>query len=253
MSKKQEKNENNTISLNDLLSKLKSFDNLNNNWDNIFKFCINYFTQYNYSLSIINVVKKMHSNKILFILIFLIISWFWSNILLQIVYYFMLIDSIIISLLILQNNSINSNSRRLGKNIILIAMTTFNLIGGILSMFLLSFIYMEYSKFINRIIFKFIKFFLKLLGNIFPPVYILYPDIKLFNFDDPDMTIVDNKNKQDYNKYSCYNLLNSDSSDDNEKKINYKNIYNSKLNTSFPSISTIKHKKIKKNKKNKKY
>lgn len=115
----------------------------------------------------------------------------------------MLIDSLIISLLVLQNNSINTNSRRLAKNVILIALSSINLIGGILTLLLVSFIYMEYSKFFGRLIFKFIKFIIKIIGNIFPPVYLLYPDIKLFSFEEPDMTIyTDDYTKiQKYKKY----------------------------------------------------
>jgi hypothetical protein len=189
----------------------------------------------------------------------------------------MLIDSLIISLLVLQNNCIESNSRRLAKNVILIALTTTNLIGGIMTLLLVTFIYMEYSKFIGRLIFKFIKFIIKIFGNIFPPLYLLYPDIKLFNFEDPDMTIRSDKNNIKHKKH--INLLkpsssesDSDSSSDSNSNSDLqsttksekikKNIKQCKkinkqkkiIDSTYPTISTIKYNIFKNNKfkKNKK-
>jgi hypothetical protein len=218
MAKKNTKNINNSNT--NFLDNFKLFNKFNDKWDIIFDFCINYFNQYNYSKNIINSVKTIHSNKSLCILFFLLISWFWSNFILNIVFCFMLIDSLIISLLILQNNCILTNSRRLAKNVILIALTSINLIGGILTLLMVSFIYMEYSKFIGRLLFKFIKFIIKIFGSIFPPIYLLYPDIKLFNFDDPDITISD---KINHKKNKILNLKSSDSnSSDSDESISLK-------------------------------
>jgi len=171
------------------LNNFVSFNKINEKWDNLFNFILRYFKQYNYSKTIINFVELIYLNKTICIFVFLFVSWFWSNLLLNFIYYFMLVDSMILSLLVLQNNSPNTNSRRLCKNTILLALTRLNVIGSMISLLMIMFIYMEYSKFINRIIFKFLKFILKIIGNIFPPITMLYPDIKLFNFDDPDMTI----------------------------------------------------------------
>ena len=213
---------------NNFLLKFKLLNKFNENWDIIFNFCINYFNQNNYSKNIVKVVKTIHSNKSFCLILFILASWFWSNLILNFFYCFMLIDSLIISLLILQNNCVEINSRRLAKNVILITLTTMNLIGGIMTLLLVSFVYMEYSKFIGRLIFKFIKFIIKIFGNIFPPIYLLYPDIKLFNFEDPDMTIVSNKNNKHKNLIkttssfsdsdSETNLNLSDSSVQSEKK-----------------------------------
>lgn len=191
-----------------LLYNFKLFNKFNDKWDIIFNFCINYFYQNKYSKNIINTAKTIHSNKSFCLIIFLLASLFRPNLILNFFYNFMLIDSLIISLLILQNNCVNINSRRLAKNVILIALSSINLIGGILTLGLVSFIYMEYSKFLGRLIFKFIKFIIKIIGNIFPPVYLLYPDIKLFNFEDSDMTIHSDKPNKKH-----INLLKASSSD----------------------------------------
>jgi hypothetical protein len=244
---------------NNFLLKFKLLNKLNENWDLIFNFCINYFNQNNYSKNIVKVVRTIHSNKSFCLILFILASWFWSNLILNFFYCFMLIDSLVISLLILQNNCVEINSRRLAKNVILITLTTMNLIGGIMTLLLVSFVYMEYSKFIGRLIFKFIKFIIKIFGNIFPPIYLLYPDIKLFNFEDPDMTIVSNKNNKHINLIkptSSDSDSYSDSSVQSEKKNkkkykkhnkkiikkkSKKNKLTSNNESTFPTISTIKY------------
>ena len=261
---KQNKQNNNletNVIKNNFLSSFKLFNKFNDKWDIVFNFCINYFYQNNYSKTLINVVKTIHYNKSFCLIFFLLASWFWSNLILNFFYCFMLIDSLVISLLVLQNNCININSRRLAKNVILIALCSINLIGGILTLLLVSFIYMEYSKFFGRLIFKFIKFIIKIIGNIFPPIYLLYPDIKLFNFEEPDMTIHQDKhNKNNKNNKKHINLLKPSSSDSSSsdsslsdslkleknnknnktKKFNNKKI--KKNNSAYPTISTIKYK-----------
>ena len=183
--KKQNNNNNN------FLTNFKLFNKFNTNWDTIIIFCINYFQQNNYSKNIINVVKTIQSNKSFCLMFFMLISWLWSSLILNFIYYFMFVDSLIIALLILQNNCIEINSRRLAKNLILMTLTSLKLIGNMLTLLLVLFIYMEYSKFIGRLIFKFIKFFIKIIGNIFPPIYLLYPNIKLFNSSAPENIYID--------------------------------------------------------------
>lgn len=259
----QKKSNNANKSHNNFLTNFKLFNKLNNKWDIIFNFCINYFQQNNYSKGVVNFVKTIQSNKSFCFIIFVLLSWFWSSLVLNFVYYFMLIDSLIISLLILQNNCVENNSRRLAKNIILITLTTMNIIGGMLTLLMVLFIYMEYSKFVGRLIFKLIKFFIKIMGNVFPPIYLLYPDIKLFNFEDPDMTIRDDSNKKNIKLFkpsssdsftsSATNSSNSsDTSDTSDTKFRSKKtvknniiktnkIKKTKLGSSFPTISTIKY------------
>jgi len=254
---KSEKNKQNinsepNVINNNFLSSFKLFNKFNDKWDIVFNFCINYFYQNNYSKTIINLVKTIHFNKPFCLIFFLLASWFWSNLILNFFYCFMLIDSLIISLLVLQNNCVNLNSRRLAKNVILIALCYINLIGGILTLLLVSFIYMEYSKFFGRLIFKFIKFIIKIIGNIFPPVYLLYPDIKLFNFEEPDMTIhTDKHNKKHINLLKPSSSDSSSDSSKLEKKKVKNNKYNKtkkfnnkkykKSNSTYPTISTIKY------------
>lgn len=188
-----------------IIKYFNSIKKINEKWDIYFNFLINYFKKNENTIFIVNILKNIHNNKLLCFFIFLGLSWLCSNLLLCFIYYFMLVDSLILSLLILQNNLINKNSRRLCKNIILIFLTKMNIIGNMIILFLIMFIYMEYSKFINRIIFKFIKFILKLIGNAIPIIYLLYPDMGLFNFDDPDMTLNTDKYKDSYYKTSKAN------------------------------------------------
>jgi len=274
---------------NNFLSNFKLFNSFDKKWDIVFNFCIGYFSQNNYSNNIINFVKTIHSNKSFCLILFVLASWFWSNLLLSLFYCFMLIDSLVISLLILQNNCVETNSRRLAKNVILISLTSMNLIGGIMTLLLVSFIYMEYSKFIGRLIFKFIKFLIKIFGNIFPPIYLLYPDIKLFNFEDPDMTIRSDKKENIKHKnimkpsssdsesnYDSGHYSESDSDSDSDSESDSKSNSSSvhqkkntkqkikkhkkKFDSTYPTISTIKYdvfkdkifEKNNKNKKNKK-
>lgn len=258
------KSNNISNSHNNFLTNFKLYNKFNTGWDIMFTFCINYFQQNNYSKKIVNIVKTIQTNKSFFLIIFILGSWFWSGLVLNIVYYFMLCDSLIISLLVLQNNCVGTNSRRLAKNIILMALTGMNVIGGMLTLLMVSFIYMEYSKFVGRIIFKLIKFFIKIIGNVFPPIYLLYPDIKLFNFEDPDMTISDSSNKKNIKlfkpsssssssssspSFSSPSFSSSSSSDKKyiipkNKKTKKNHIKTNKIkkikqNSTFPTISTI--------------
>ena len=258
----QKKSDNANKSHNNFLTNFKLFNKFNTKWDIVFNFCINYFQQNNYSKNVINYVKTIQSNKSFCLIIFILASWFWSSLVLNFVYYFMLIDSLIISLLVLQNNCVETNSRRLAKNIILISLTFMNIIGGILTLLMVSFIYMEYSKFVGRLIFKLIKFFIKIMGNVFPPIYLLYPDIKLFNFEDPDMTICDElclnkKNIKLFKPSSSDSFISgasraSRASSSTHTKFRSKQIVKNnviktnkikktKLASSFPTISTIKY------------
>ena len=173
-----------------------SINKLNEKWELFFNFLFTNIKKYKWCEHFIEYFKIIYKNKIFFILFIILTGWYWSSLLLKILYLFMLIDSLVISLLVLQNKSININSRRLCKNVILIFMTNINLIGGMFSLLMMIFMYMEYSKLINRIIFKFIKFSFKLISNFIPFINVIYPQIKFLNFEDPDNTIYsDLKNK----------------------------------------------------------
>lgn len=202
------------------VTQLNAINKLNEKWEMFFAFLFKNIKKYTWSEHIIEYLKTIYSNKMFCIFFIILISWFWSNLLLKLLYVFMLIDSIVMSLLVLQNNSININSRRLCKNVILMFMININLIGDILSLLLIIFIYMEYSKLINRIIFKFIKFIFKLLSNFIPYINTIYPQIKNLNFEDPDNTIyTDSKAESDLKYFS-----------DSESEIQIKKKYKNKLN-----------------------
>lgn len=226
---------------NNYLDNFVSVKILNDKWNNLFNFFILYFENYHYSRLIINIIKTIHLNKFFVLAVFLLSSWYWSNLILKIICNFMLVDSIIISLLVLQNNSVIYNSRRLCKNIILYSMGLFNLIGGMINLLMIIFIYLEYSKFINRLVFKIIKFIIKIIGGFFPPIYLLYPDIKLFNFDDPDITIRYEKN-YDSNYNSNYDSdyssnLSISSTSESSKSYNFKYINKNKIKNNDKSKS----------------
>ena len=189
-----------------VLDRFAFLGHINDKWDEIFDFTIKYFIHNRYSEFVIKMIKSIKNNKIIFWMLFIVASWYWSQLLLGLFYLLMLFDSIILSLLVIQNNSISSNARRLSKNVILIALTSLNLIGGILSLLAVIFIYMEWSKGINILVFKTIKFVLKTIGNFFPGIYLMYPGIQLFSFDESDMTIKSNSNNHKINKKSKNNV-----------------------------------------------
>lgn len=233
---------NNKSEKNNYLNNFVMVNKFNEKWNILFNFFIVYFKHYKYSDLLVNLIKNIQSNKNVFILFFIFVSWFWSNLLLSFICNFMLADSIIISLLILQNNSVNHNSRRLCKNIILIALANF--VGGMITLLMIIFVYLEYSKLINRILFKIIKFIIKIIGYIFPPIYLLYPDIKLFNFDDPDNTIESKINS------SCSSEIKIGSK--HVKNINVKFVpinKNKKKNANTNTNANKNYIKLKKNKK----
>lgn len=216
-------------------TKFIAINKLNDNWNFFYNFIINYINNNN-KIPIMNMLGKIiltiQNNKILTTILFIIISWLWSNILLKILFYFLIIDSTIISLLVLQNSEIFTNSRRLCKNVILIGLICFNVIGGLFSLLTMLFIYMEYSKFINRILFKLLKFSLKTVGNICPLIYCFYPQIELLSFENPDMTIITQEadinniiDLHDINNFDNNHIENSNKN----KKLNYlKNNLNKK-------------------------
>lgn len=106
---------------------------------------------------------------------------------------------------------------------------------------------MEYSKFINRILFKIIKFIIKTISSIFPSICYFYPDIKLFNFEDPDTTLKSDELKK-FNKknYSKNTILDNSNLSDSE----YSNISESSNKSDTPIITKINSNKKKINHKN---
>jgi len=172
----------------------------------------------------IPIIKFLCSNKLLLSALILGLSYFFSNFICKVINFFLLFDSIILSLLIIQNKSLIINSRRLAKNILLLSMLYFKLIGSMLSFLLIIFIYSEYSKFINRLIFKIIKFFILIISNKLPFIIDLYPQINEMNFIDSDLT-TSNIISDDFNKFKNNLKKKSFSSSSIEEKIIMKKKY----------------------------
>jgi hypothetical protein len=103
-------------------------------------------------------------------------------------------------------------------------MLYFKLIGSMLSFLLIIFIYSEYSKFINRLIFKIIKFFILIISNKLPFIIDLYPQINEMNFIDSDLT-TSNIISDDFNKFKNNLKKKSFSSSSIEEKIIMKKKY----------------------------
>jgi len=170
--------------------------------NNMFKF----ITEYNSNIGYIcnNFIDFLNKNKINFLipifnfildnkglifLILIVLAYYYSKFILFFLNLFLLFDSIILSLLIIQNNLLFTNSRRLAKNVILIFFLHFNIMGSLITFLISLFIYLEFSKFINKIIFKLLKLFIIYLNKNIPLVSTLYPIIKDVSFDNSDNTI----------------------------------------------------------------
>lgn len=157
--------------------------------ENLLKNTKNQLKNSNKLLIMIPIINFIKSNKLSLLLFSFVLIYLFSN---QIIYFinlYLLFDSIIISLIILQNKSLHINSRRLAKNVILKSLLHFNFIGSTLTFLFVIFIYNEYNKFINRIIFKFVKLIVFIITRIFPFSNKLYTDAKLLNFDEYDKTM----------------------------------------------------------------
>lgn len=176
-----------------LSSNLKSIDKINVWWNMFYVGSVNFLSKYKFAKQIVKLINCIHKNQLVALALFLFIAWFFSKTLLNILYYFIMLDSMILALVVLQNQDVNYNSRRLCKNVILNGLIQTGVIGGIFTLCLVMFVYMEYSKFINRLIFKIVKFLFKICGKTFPFVYTMYPQIQHLSFKGSDQTIRDDE------------------------------------------------------------
>lgn len=172
-------------------SNLKSINKINIWWNMFHIESIKYLSKYKFAKQIVKLINSIHNNQLFSLVLFLFVAWFFSKTLLNILYYFITLDSMILALVILQNQDVNSNSRRLCKNVILSGLIQSGVIGGIFTLCAVMFVYMEYSKFINRFIFKIVKFLFKMCGKTFPFVHTMYPQIQMLSFKESDQTIRD--------------------------------------------------------------
>jgi hypothetical protein len=216
-----------------MLKKYISSFNINNLHINITKLIeeyldnnINYIKTKNKNLSwflpFLKIIKKNYNVILVF---FVMISLYFSSQTNNLLFSFMLFDSIILSLLILQNNMLKSYARRLAKNIISLFLLYFNIIGSLPTMILVFFLYYEFNKFINKLIFKIIELIINFLSSNVPFVKIIYPHINLIDYNKPiestEKTSLSTSNSESYDSNS--------SSDSSLKKIllkTNKNEYN---------------------------
>ncbi len=126
----------------------------------------------------IKVIKKYSSY---FLILFIGLSLYFSEQVINIFELFLLFDSIILSLLILKNNTMKYYSRRLAKNVISLFILYTNLTGSLASIILFFFLYFEFNKFINKIIYQIIDQIVNFITNTLPFIKDLYPNLKLID------------------------------------------------------------------------
>lgn len=123
-------------------------------------------------------VKITQKNTDIILLCFVLLSLYFSSQVISIFESFLLFDSIILSLLILKNNIHKTHPRRLAKNVISLFIFYINITGSLVSIILFFFIYFEFNKFINKLIYQLVDGVVIFIGNTLP-ISGLYPNIKL--------------------------------------------------------------------------
>jgi hypothetical protein len=201
---------------------LNSLDKYNTGIDSILKKVRTKVKSGNNFKFIIPVIDLINSNKLALLLFLFMFMYIFSDYIIYLINLYLLLDSVIISLIILQNNALHINSRRLAKNIILKTLLYFNFIGSTLTFLFVVFIYNEHNKFINRIIFKFIKLIIYMITKIIPYSNILYADAKLLNFDEHDKTM-DSDEYYSTLKSKKYNSNKTNKNNKNNKTIDNSN------------------------------
>jgi hypothetical protein len=153
----------------------------------------------NYCTNITNTIKKknkklkwlipyinyFNSNQYLFFTIYFVFILFFSKLFLNYLFIFLLFDSIILSIIILHKNSIYHNSRKLAKNIILLSIIYLNIFGPIISLILIIFLYFEFSKFLNKIIYKILETIVCIIHTNASIVTLIYPNINYIKYNKP--------------------------------------------------------------------
>lgn len=111
----------------------------------------------------------------------ILLSFFYSYLILFIFHYIILIDSFILSFIILQDGSIKKNSRRLSKNVISLFFS--NNSSSLINLLITFFLYFEISKPISMFVRKIIKIVTILITRM-PFISFLYPDCNRLIIDD---------------------------------------------------------------------
>lgn len=134
---------------------------------------------------IIPYIEFFNDKQNIFLILFIFISFIFSNFFIRAVFFFLLFDSLILSILVLHKKMLELNSRRLAKNVISLFILYINFISSTFTLFIIILLYSEFSKFINKIIFKIIESFICFIHNNVSFVSKLYPNINSIEFNKP--------------------------------------------------------------------
>jgi hypothetical protein len=169
-------------------------------------------------LPVIKFVKH-YTNYILVLLIGL--SLYFSEQVINLFEIFLLFDSIILSLLILKNDTLRSHARRLAKNVISLFILYTNITGSLASIIIFFFVYLEFNKFINKIIFQLIDQIVNFLSATLPFMKEIYPNLRLIDhnkgFESTEKTIESSSESED-SESSDSDSYSTDSDTSNKSK-----------------------------------
>jgi len=173
-----------------MFDKYLNSNNIFNNSEikkNISNYCNNIITtikKKNKKLKwLIPYINYFNSNQNLFFTIYFITILFFSKLFLNYFFLFLLFDSIILAIIILHKNSIYHNSRKLSKNIILLSIIYLNIFGPIISLFILLFLYFEFSKFLNKIVYKILETVICFIHTNVSIITLIYPNINYIKYN----------------------------------------------------------------------
>jgi len=133
----------------------------------------------------ISYINYLKNNQNLFLILFFSIIVFFSSSFLNLFFILLLFDSIIIALILLHKKLIDKYSRKLSKNIITLALIYFNFFGSTLTLILFIFVYFEFSKYINKIIYKILETIICFINTNLSIISIIYPDIINIDYNKP--------------------------------------------------------------------
>jgi uncharacterized membrane protein YgcG len=188
-------------------------------------------------IPIIGMTKK-YSNHIL--ILFMLLSLYFSEQVINVFEFFLLFDSIIISLLILKNNTNKHHPRRLAKNVISLFILYTNFIGSLASIVVFFLIYLEFNKFINKIIFQIIDQIISFLSNTLPFIKDMYPNLKLVDHNKgiESTELTNNSDSDSSSSSSSYSSSSSSRSSRNSSSSRGSSISNSSSILSKKNLSS---------------
>jgi hypothetical protein len=129
------------------------------------------------------ILRHIYNNPSLILGSISIISILFASLVINIIFIFLLFDSIILSLLILHTINIKNYSRKLSKNVLSLFVLYFNPIGALITLFIVSILYSNYSKFTSKLIIKIFESMIMFLFTFLPFLSYLYPKSKFIKND----------------------------------------------------------------------